>query len=155
MPMVYSVSLATAGNLTTGTSGTETETFFVKAGTRNVGLQSCSVQGKANAQTTISGIGFRVIKWGTASTVGTAIVPAPKDPGMQAAKATAASRPTSGTTRTNHHVFGCGKAGPGGFVAENPDSILSMEGSGAQSISVLDVSVEASLVFEFSANIVE
>lgn len=155
MPMVYSVSLATAGNLTTGAANTETETFFVKAGTRNVGLQSMLVQGKANASTTISGIGFRIIKWGTASTAGTSITPAPKDPGMQAAKSTSASRPTSGTTRTNHHVFGCGKAGPGGFVSENPDSIVYMEGGGAQSISCLDVSVEASLVFEFSANIVE
>jgi hypothetical protein len=156
MPMVYGISLATAGSLTTnGSANTETETYFVKAGTRNVGLQSMYVVGKGAGLTAISGIAFRIIRWGTASTAGTSLTPTPKDPGMQAAKATAASRPTSGTTRINHLVFGCGAAGPGGWVAPNPDSIIYMEGSGAQSISCMDVSGTISLAFEFSGEIVE
>lgn len=156
MPMVYSLSLATAGNLTTNaTPATETETYFVKAGVRNCAWQSMYVLGKGAGLTAISGISFRVIKWGTASTAGTTITPSPKDPGMQAAKATSASRPTSGTSRTNHVVFGCGAAGPGGYVAPNPDSLLLLEGGGGVSISVMDVSGTASLAFEWSAEIVE
>lgn len=156
MPMIYGISLATAGSLTTnGSANTETETYFVKSGTRNVGLQSMYVVGKGAGLTAISGIAFRIIRWGTASTAGVSITPTPKDPGMQAAKATAASRPTSGTTRINHLVFGCGAAGPGGWVAPNPDSVIYMEGSGAQSISCMDVSGTISLAFEFSGEIVE
>jgi len=156
MPMVYSLSLATAGNLTTnGTANTETETWFAKPGTRNIFFQSMLVAGKGAGLTAISGLILRLIKWGTASTAGTAITPAPKDPGMQAAKMTAASRPTSGTTRTNHIVFGCGAAGPGGYVAPNPDSGIVVEGSGAQSLSCMDASGTVSLNFEFSAEIAE
>ncbi len=157
MPFIYTVALATPGNLTTnGSANTETETFFVKAGSgRNVGVQKVDVQGKGAGLTAISGIAFRLNKWSTASTAGTSVTPAPRDPGMQAAKATAATRPTSGSTRTIGPVFGCGAAGPGGWVAETPDAILYMEAGGAQSISMQDVSGTVSLNFEFSATIVE
>jgi hypothetical protein len=156
MPMVYTITPATPGNLTTnGTPATETDAFFVKAGTRNVALQSVYVIGKGAGLTAISGIAFRVAKFATASTAGTAITPAAKDPGMQAAKCTAASRPTAGTTRTNQVVFGCGAAGPGGWVAPNPDSTIPIEGSAAGSIDMFDVSGTASLSYEFSAEVVE
>lgn len=156
MPMVYTLSLATAGNLTTsGTPATETDAFFVKAGVRNVALQAVYVIGKGAGLTAISGISFRLVKFTTASTVGTAMTPSPKDPGMQAAKHTAASRPTAGTTRVNHIVFGCGAAGPGGWVAPNPDSVLLLEGGGGLSIDMFDVSGTASLAYEFSAETVE
>ena len=156
MPMVYSLSLATAGNLTTsGTANTETDTFFVKAGVRNVALQAMYVLGKGAGLTAISGISFRIVKFTTASTAGTGITPTPKDPGSQAAKATSASRPTAGSTRVNRIVFGCGAAGPGGWVAPNPDSVELLEGGGALSIDSFDVSGTVSLNFEFSAEIVE
>jgi len=157
--MVYTLSLATAGNLTTnGTANTETETLFIKPGTRTCWLQSMLVQGKGAGLSLISGIIFRVIKWGTASTAGTAITPSPKDPGYQAAKHTAASRPTSGTTRTNRMTFGCGAAGPGGFVAgygAPTDSMETAEGGAANSISVMDASGTISLAFEVSAEVIE
>lgn len=157
MPMVYGIALATAGNLTTNaTPNTETETFFVKAGSaRGVALQSLYIQGKGAGLTAISGIIMRIIKWATASTSGTGITPTPKDPGMQAAKCTAASRPTSGTTRTNHLAFGCGAAGPGGWVAPNPDSVIALEAGSAPSISGMDASGTASMNFEFSGEVVE
>ena len=128
MPMVYNISLATQANVATNaTPNTENETFFVKAGVRNAALQAMYVLGKGAGLTAISGIVFRIVKWGTASTAGTGITPAPRDPGMQAAKQTAASAPTLGTTRTNFGpVFGCGAAGPGGWVAPT-DSILVLE----------------------------
>jgi hypothetical protein len=98
---------------------------------------------------------MRIIKFATASTAGTGITPTPKDPGMQAAKATAASRPTAGATRVNRIVFGCGAAGPGGWVAPNPDSLEVLEGGGALSIDGMDSSGTASMNYEFSAEIVE
>lgn len=156
MPMIYSLSLATAGDTTTnGSASTENETFFVKAGVRNCALQSMYVIGKGAGLTAISGIAHRIIKWGTASTAGTSITPTPKDPGMQAAKATAASAPTAGSTRTNRIVFGCGAAGPGGWVAPNPDSVEIMEGGGAFSIDGTNISGTVSLPFSWSAEIVE
>ena len=156
MPMIYSLSLATAGNTTTNaTPATENETFFVKAGVRNAALQSMYVIGKGAGLTAISGIAHRIIKFTTASTAGTAITPTPKDPGMQAAKQTAASAPTAGSTRINRIVFGNGAAGPGGWVAPNPDSVELLEGGGTFSIDALNVSGTASLPFEWSAETVE
>jgi len=152
MPMVYSLALATEANIaTSGTPNTETEVFFVKPGVRNAALQAVYVIGKGSGLTAISGIVFRLIRWGTASTAGTGITPTPKDPGMQAAKQSAASAPTAGTTRLNKILFGCGAAGPGGWVAPNPDSLEVLEGGGAQSIDLLAASGTASLNFEFSA----
>lgn len=156
MPMVYTLSLGTAGNTATNaTPNTENETFFMKPGTRNAALQSMYACGKGAGLTAISGIIHRIIRWGTASTAGTSITPTPKDPGMQAAKMTAASAPTAGTTRTNRVIFGCGAAGPGGWVAPNPDSVELLEGSGAQSIDGCNASGTASLNFEWSAEAVE
>lgn len=154
--MVYSLSLATAGNLTTNaTPNTETDAFFVKAGVRNVSLQSVYVIGKGAGLTAITGLSFRLIKFTTASTAGTGITPTPKDPGGQASKCTAASRPTAGATRVNRVVFGCGAAGPGGWVAPNPDSVELLEGGGALSIDMMDSAGLASMAYEFSAEVVE
>jgi hypothetical protein len=150
--MVYTLALATEANIATNaTPNTETEVFFVKPGVRNAALQAVYVIGKGAGLTAISGIVFRLIRWGTAATAGTGITPTPKDPGMQAAKQTAASAPTAGTTRLNKVLFGCGAAGPGGWVAPNPDSMEMLEGGGAQSLDLLSASGTASLNFEFSA----
>ncbi len=149
--MVYKNSLATAGNLTTnGSANTETEAWFLKAGVRNACLQAIALIGKGAGLTSISGIVMRVVRWGTASTGGTGITPSPADPGMQAAKATAASRPTSGSTRTNRFVCGCGAAGPGGWVAPNPDTMEVLEGGGALGLAGIDASGTVSLAYEFS-----
>lgn len=156
MPMVYSSSLATAGNLATNaTPNTETDAFFLKAGVRNAALQACYLMGKGAGLTAISGIIMRIIKFTTASTGGTGITPTPKDPGMQAAKATAASAPTAGATRVNRITFGCGAAGPGGWVAPNPDSVELLEGGGALSIDGMSASGTASLNYELSFEHVE
>lgn len=154
--MVYRVALATAGNTTTNaTPATENETMFVKAGVRNAALQAFYAMGKGAGLTAISGIIHRIINWATASTSGTGITPKPSDPGMQAAKATAASAPTAGSTRTQHMSIGCGAAGPGGWVAPNPDSLILLEGGGAPSIDALNASGTASLPFEWSAEFQE
>ena len=157
--LIYSIALATAGDVTTNASGgTENNTWAMKAGTRNVALQSLYVIGKANALTAISGIALRVVSFLTIGTAGTGITPNPKDPGFQAAKATITSAATTGTgTRLNHLSFGCGAAGPGGWVAPNPDSLLVVQGgtAGIPDLECLNVSNTASLKFEWSGEIVE
>ena len=154
--LVYTLTLATAGNTTTnGTANTENETFFVKPGVRNVVLQAMQVIGKGAGLTSISGIVHRIIRWGTASTSGTGITPAPKDPGNQAAKCTAASGPTAGTTRLNKEIFGCGAAGPGAWTAPNQDSGELQEGGAATSIDAVNSSGTISLAFEWSASVFE
>jgi hypothetical protein len=156
MPMVYTLSPATAGNTATnGSANTESDVFFIKPGVRNLALQAMYIIGKGAGLTAISGIAMRVVKWATASTGGTSITATPKDAGMQAAKMTAASAPTAGSTRTQHVVFGCGAAGPGGWVAPNPDSVVLAEGGSAFSIDAMSVSGTSSLNFEFAVEAVE
>jgi len=162
MPMVYTSSLATPGvSTTSGTGNTETDAIYLKPASavpaRNVGLQAAYVIGRASALTTISGIVFRIIRATTASTVGTATTPNPKDAGMQAATAVASTGGTISTTgRTNHVVFGCGAAGPGGWVAPNPDSLVLVTSAATQpSVDLLAASATASLTYEFSVEHVE
>jgi hypothetical protein len=157
MMCFYTISPATAGNLTTnGTPATETDAFFVKAGSgRDCQLQKIDVVGKGAGLTSLSGIAFRLCKFSTASTSGTGMTPAPTDVGAQAAKCTSASRPTAGSTRTNRAVFGCGAAGPGGWIPARPEAAETLEAGFAGSIDMMDISGTASLVYEFSAGIAE
>jgi hypothetical protein len=157
MPMVYGLSLATAGNVTTsGSANTEVGTFSIKPGIRNAGLQALYVIGKGAGLTAISGIVHRIASFVTASTAGTGVTPAPKDPGMQAAKATVISGQTiAGSVRTNHLSIGCGAAGPGGWVAPNPDSLIVQQGGGISSADAINASGTTSLTFEWSAEMQE
>jgi hypothetical protein len=154
---VYGLSLATPGNMSTNaTANTENPTFTTKPGSnRNVALQGFYAIGKGAGLTAISGISHRIITFATASTSGTSITPTPRDPGAQAAKQTAASAQTIGSTRTNHFCIGHGAAGPGGWVAPNVDSMPLQPAGGAGSIDALNVSGTASLNFEWSAETVE
>src|SRR5262249_25812652 len=147
---------ATPGNVSTNaTPNTENNTWSAKPGARNLCLQAIYIIGKGAGLTAISGISLRIVNWGTASTGGTALTPKPKDPGMQAATATVVSAATNGTTRTNHLIIGCGAAGPGGWVAPNPDSLIVAQGSGTNSTDCLNVSGTASLNFEWSGEFQE
>jgi hypothetical protein len=157
MPFVYDISLATAGNLTTsGTPATETDAMFLKAGSgRNAMLTEFSAIGKAAAETSITGIAFRCCRFATASTSGTGITPQARDVGAQAAKATCASRPTAGSTRTNRWIVGAGSGGPTGWWAPTPDHYLVLEAGYAGSFDIMDVSGVASKVYEPSAVLIE
>lgn len=157
MPMVYTSSLATPGvSTTSGTGNTETDAIYLKPASavpaRNVIFQAAYVIGRASALTTISGIVFRIMRATTASTAGTATTPSPKDAGMQAATAVASTGGTASSTgRTNHVIFGCGAAGPGGWVAPNPDSTIVVTSAATQpSVDLLAASATASLTYEFS-----
>jgi hypothetical protein len=160
MPFCYGV-VPGANQTSNATPNTANDCFFVAAGTgRATSLQAVYVVGKGAGLTAISGIAFRVEKWTTtASSAGTAITPAARDPGAQAAKATAAfaaATVTSGTGGpTLMCAFGCGAAGPGGWVAPNPDAMPLVESGSADSLDVFNASGTASLNFELSAEIVE
>jgi len=157
MPMCYTSSLATPGNSAcSGTPNTETSAIYLKPASavpaRNIMLQAAYLIGKGAGLTAISGIVGRIIRCTTASTSGTATTPSPKDAGMQASTATAATGgTTSSTGRTNHVVFGCGAAGPGGWVAPNPDSMIYVTSAATQpSVELVVASGTASLNYEFS-----
>ena len=156
---VYDISLATPGNTATnGTANTESPTFSIKAGAANVALQSMYVVGKGAGLTAISGIVHRLAHFSTASTAGTGVTPAPKDSRLQGvltAKATVISGQTTSAVRTNKVAFGCGAAGPGGWVAPNPDSLESLIASGTDSLDAMNASGTVSLNFEWSGEICE
>jgi hypothetical protein len=159
MPMCYTSSLATAGNSTcSGTPGTETRPFTIKyaANGRTVNVQAVYVIGKGAGLTAISGIVFRIARCttATAQSGGAATTPSPKDVGMAAATGVAYTGSTAvdGAGRTNHVVFGCGAAGPGGWVAPNPDSMIACAGNATPpSVDLVAASGTASLNYEFSA----
>ena len=157
--MIYTDELATPGNTaTSGTPNTELDVIYFKASASggSVGLQAMYVIGKGAGLTAISGISFRIRKYATGSTVGTAASIVPKDPAMQAATHTALTGGTVGSTATNQVIFGCGAAGPGGWVAPNPDSVIKLApASTTVSMDVMSASGTASLNFEFSCEVQE
>jgi len=160
MPYVYTIAPA-ALQTSNATPNTENDCLFIKPGSaRTIALFRLLVHGKGAALTAISGITFRVRRWfTTASSSGTSITPTPSDYTVQAAKCTAAyatATVTSGTgADTTALVVGCGAAGPGGWVAENPDAMIQLEAAVNRSIDVFNASGTASLNFEQSLGVQE
>lgn len=155
MPMVYTTATKAVADTfsTSATPGTEVDAVFVKPGTRNIGLTLLQVLGRGAGLTALSGIAFRLKRWTTtASTAGTAVTPTPKDPGFQAAKASAGAASAGVTSGTGGPVIaavcGCGAAGPGGWAARDADSAIEVEGSATQSADLFVASGTASLAYE-------
>jgi hypothetical protein len=125
----------TAGFTTNGTANTlSTHARATTAAARAAAVQAIYIQGRGAGLTTISGISIRVIRPGALGTGGTAMTPRPRDASAPAASLTAfsdTSAITPGTTPTIQVAFGCGAAGPGGWVAPNPDSVILCEAGGA------------------------
>src|SRR5690349_12670842 len=135
MPFVYAVEGAPATPYAThATPNTEDPTLVIRQATRGVDLQAIYVLGRGAALTAITGIGYRVRRWTTAGSGGTSITPAPRRIGTTAAT-TAADKVTAitaGTVSGAYQLsFGCGAAGPGGWVARDADSALHLEGGGS------------------------
>ena len=162
MPIIYS---SMSGQVTTScntnaTPNTENDVWSMKPGSRNASVQAMYVGGKGAGLTALSGIAYRIKKWGTATSTGTSITSTARDPGSQAPKhailVTNAALPTSGSGGPTF-MGGCvsGAAGPGGWVAPNPDSIITLEGSTTSSLDLFTHSGTASLLYEFSIEIVE
>lgn len=159
MPFVYAVEGAPATPYAThATPNTEDPTVVLRQAARGFDLQSILVQGRAAAATTISGIGYRVRRWTTAGTGGTALTPNPRRIGTTAST-TAADKVTAITPGTVSGVyqaaFSCGKAGPGGWVARDADSAIHVEGGSADELDINSVAGEASLLHHVSCEIAE
>lgn len=142
---------------TNATPATETNGMYVAVGAgRNISILSLSIMGKGAGVTTLSGIAFRVRRYTTASTAGTGITPSPRDPGIQAAKATAAYGGTTGSGgATLQLAIGCGVSSPGGWAAANPDAAITLEAGSGDSLDVLNASGTASLSYEESMDVFE
>lgn len=167
MPFVYEISSkSVAENYTTsGSANTEIDAAFVKPGaTRASAIQAVRVQGKGGGLTALSGLAFRLKQWtSTASSAGTAITPAPKDNRAPAAVTTAAAGTSGGTAAVTSGTggpnivggCGCGATGPGGWVAANPDSLITLDGGAAKSTDLFSASATASLSYEFGIEVAE
>jgi hypothetical protein len=159
MPFVFSLEGAPATPYaTSGTPNTEDPTVVLRAhASRNTYLQSILVQGRGAALTAITGIGYRVRRWTTAGSGGTAITPAPRalGPTANASAVDKVTAITAGTVSGAYQVgFGCGAAGPGGWVARDADSALQLMGAGGE-FDINSVSGVASMLHHVSGEIAE
>ena len=160
MPFVYSVVGTTpATNYTThATPGTEDPTVVLRQAVRGFDLQAIYVNGRESAATTITGISYIVRRWTTAGSGGTAITPAPRRVGTTASTTAAdkVSAITAGTVTGGFQLsFGCGKAGPGGWVARDADSAIDVEGTSADELDINSLCGEASIKHYLSCEIAE
>lgn len=159
MAFVYSVEGAPATPYQThGTPNTEDPTVVLRQTTRNCDLQAIWVLGRGAALTSITGIGYRVRRWTTVGSGGTSVTPAPRRIGTAAStvcvdKVTAI---TAGTVSGAYQLsFGCGAAGPGGWVAPNPDSMITLEAGSSDEVDINSVCGVATLNHHVSCEIVE
>ena len=157
--MVYVDGLATPGNFTTsGSANTEVGAMYFKSSATggSVNLLAISAGGKGSGLTTLSAIALRVRKYATGSTAGTAASIVPVDPAMQAATHTAFTGGTLGSTATNLMILVFGAAGPGGWVAPNPDAMPKLApASTTVSMDIVSSTGGTSLTFELSTQIAE
>lgn len=159
MPFAYGIEGAPATPYAThATPNTEDPTVVIRQATRGVDLQAIYVLGRGAALTAITGIGYRVRRWTTAGTGGTAITPSPRRVGTTSST-TAADKVTAitpGTVSGAYQLsFGCGAAGPGGWVARDADSAIHLEGGGSDELDINSVSGVASMLHHVSCEIAE
>jgi hypothetical protein len=139
MPFVYNNTLATTESITTANNMYTTSAtpgnlvdhmrFLTVASRAYIG--AVYLQGKGAGLTAISGISARIVRLGTASTVGTAASQRPRDASAPAADCTSFTGPTIGSGAISLQVaIGCGAAGPGGWVAQNPDAQIALTKAG-------------------------
>lgn len=120
---MYTTS-STAGNLTDAMR-------FLTGASRQAAIQSLLLTGRGAGLTAISGVSARIVRLQTASSVGTAATPRPRDLTAPASTITISSLPTIGSGTVSVQVaVGCGAAGPGGWVAPNPDSVIMLSAGG-------------------------
>jgi len=117
---------------TSSTGGNLTDAMrFLTGSTRQASIQAMYLTGRGAGLTAISGISARIIRLQTASTTGTAATPRPRDLTAPASTVTISSLPTIGSGTVSVQVaVGCGAAGPGGWVAPNPDSVIALSANG-------------------------
>lgn len=148
---------AAATQTTDATPSTLHDGWFHKPGTRNITLKKAWATGKAANATSLNVITFRIRKRTAAATSGgTAITPAPADPGLQASKFTAGFAASGDATVsgavTTMNSFGCGAASTNGWMAaqDDPDRDAgpALEGSANMSLDIAHIAPVASLGYE-------
>ena len=162
MPFVYSVEGAPATPYAThATPNTEDPTLVLRnpATQRGFDLQAIFVHGRGASLTALTGIGYRVRRWTTAGSGGTTVVPSPRRIGTTAAGCAPVDKVTAITAGTVSGAYqlgiGCGAAGPGGWVAPNMDSVITVEGVSADELDINSVCGVASMLHHVSAEIIE
>ena len=151
MPFVYATA-PVANVATNATPNPDTEHLrLLTVAAKSAQVKALYLVGKGAGLTAISGIAVRLIRQGTASTVGTALIPAPRGT-VGAASLTAFTGPTVGATPTQALVIGCGAAGPGGWVAPDADYCISLDANGGANgnLDLISSSGTASLNFQFT-----
>jgi len=126
--MIYYVTNA-QGLTSNASSATETDHLrYLTGSTRAASIMQVIISAR-NA--TVGGGSMRLRRFSTASTSGSAITPAPKDPGGQAAVTTAFTAPTAGSTPTQVGSVGFSQTGAQGFWgASEPNDALMMNANG-------------------------
>lgn len=159
MPFLYGVAGAPATPYaTSGTPNTEDPTLVLRQATRNVDVMAIYVHGRGAALTAITGIGYRVRRWTTAGSGGTGVTPSPRRIGTTASTTAVdkQSAITAGTVSGAYQVaFGCGAAGPGGWVARDGDSAMTLEAGSADEFDINSISGVASMLHDVSCEISE
>ncbi len=133
MAYYYSVS-PTADVATSATANTEVDHLrMASVAAAMVGVTAMYVGGKGAALTSVTGIELRLKRMNPASTVGTAITPSPRDVrALVAASSTWFTAPTIGTAAALQLAIVCSSAGPGYWLAGDPDNaIIANAGGGA------------------------
>lgn len=158
-PFVYGVEGAPATPYQThATPNTEDPTLVLRQAVRGFDVNSIYVQGRGAALVAITGIGYRVRRWTTAGSGGTAITPSPRRIGTTAST-TAADKVTAitpGTVSGAYQLaFGCGASGPGGWTARDADSAIHVEGTSADELNINSVCGVATMNHHVSAEIAE
>jgi hypothetical protein len=149
MPFVYTVAGLAAGAsyATHATPSTEDPTLAMRQATRGFDLTAAYCNGRQGAATTITGLSYLGRRWTTVGSGGTAVTPNPKRLGTTAST-TAADKATALTAGTVsgavQFAMGCGKAGPGGWVARDADSAVHIEAGSADELCIASLSAEAS-----------
>jgi hypothetical protein len=151
MPFIYATAAA-ANVATNATPNTDTDHLrLLTVAAKGAGIKALYLIGKGAGLTAISGIAARLVRYGTPSTVGAAITPSPRGT-IGAASLTALTAPTVGATPLQQLVIGCGAAGPGGWVAPDVDSQISLDANGGANgnLDLLSSSGTAALNFQYS-----
>jgi hypothetical protein len=151
MPFIYATAPA-ANVATNGTANTDTDHLrLLTVAAKGAAIKALYLLGKGAGLTAISGISARLVRQGTASTVGSAITPSPRGT-VGVASLTAFTAPTVGATPLQQLVIGCGAAGPGGWVAPDVDSQIFLDANGGASgnLDLISSSGTIALNFQYS-----
>lgn len=150
--LVYNTS-PPANVATSGTANTDADHLrILTVSPRMAFVRALYLKGKGAGLTAISGIEASLKRFATASTVGAAITPQPQDARGAAAVTTFFTGPTIGATPTIALSVSCGASGPSGWVAQDRDDEIVLEGAGGANgnLDLISQSGTISLNFGYS-----